>query len=146
MQPAIEIRALRYGSAEGRALRTRDLIPACDDKHPFHGIKPAIRAGAVRRGGVDAIAKRRRRARTAGYPGLAWRHGPRGIMSVPTARVRASVKLSGVEPQARPTDVLGCIANHKITKLDELMLWGYAQKLNVKGYTRPSQVRNAGRS
>ena len=38
-----------------------------------------------------------------------------------------TAKLSGVDPQAWLTDVLGRIADHKITKLDELMPWSYAQ-------------------
>ena len=38
-----------------------------------------------------------------------------------------TAKLSGVDPQAWLTNVLGRIADHKITKLDELMPWRYAQ-------------------
>ena len=38
-----------------------------------------------------------------------------------------TAKLNGVDPQAWLTDVLGRIADHKITKLDELMPWSYAQ-------------------
>ncbi len=38
-----------------------------------------------------------------------------------------TAKLNGVNPQAWLTDVLGRIADHKITKLDELMPWRYAQ-------------------
>jgi hypothetical protein len=38
-----------------------------------------------------------------------------------------TAKLNGVNPQAWLTDVLGCIAEHKITKLDELMPWRYAE-------------------
>ena len=34
-----------------------------------------------------------------------------------------TAKLNGVDPQAWFTDTLGCIADHKITKLDELMPW-----------------------
>ena len=36
-----------------------------------------------------------------------------------------TAKLNGVDPQAWLTDVLGRIADHKITKLDELMPWNY---------------------
>jgi hypothetical protein len=32
------------------------------------------------------------------------------------------------DPQAWLTDVLGRIADHKITRLDELMPWSYAQE------------------
>ena len=38
-----------------------------------------------------------------------------------------TAKLNGVDPQACLTNVLGRIADHKITKLDELMPWRYAQ-------------------
>ncbi len=36
-----------------------------------------------------------------------------------------TAKLNGVDPQAWLTDVLGRIADHKITRLDELMPWCY---------------------
>ncbi len=38
-----------------------------------------------------------------------------------------TARLSGVDPQAWFTNVLGRIADHKITKLHELMPWSYAQ-------------------
>lgn len=38
-----------------------------------------------------------------------------------------TAKLNGVDPQAWLTDTLGCIADHKITRLEELMPWRYAQ-------------------
>jgi transposase/uncharacterized protein (DUF1810 family) len=38
-----------------------------------------------------------------------------------------TAKLNGVNPQAWLTDVLGRIADHKITRLDELLPWRYAQ-------------------
>ncbi len=38
-----------------------------------------------------------------------------------------TAKLNGVDPQAWLTDTLSRIADHKITKLDELMPWRYAQ-------------------
>ena len=38
-----------------------------------------------------------------------------------------TAKLNGVDPQAGLTDTLGRIADHKISKLDELMPWSYAQ-------------------
>ena len=34
-----------------------------------------------------------------------------------------TAKLNGVDPQAWLTDVLKCIADHKITRLDELFPW-----------------------
>ena len=36
-----------------------------------------------------------------------------------------TAKLNGVDPQAWLTDTLARIADHKITKLDELMPWNY---------------------
>jgi transposase len=39
-----------------------------------------------------------------------------------------TAKLNGVDPQVWLTDVLSRIADHKITKLDELMPWRYAAK------------------
>ena len=38
-----------------------------------------------------------------------------------------TAKLNGVDPQAWLTDILGRISDHKITRLDELMPWRYAQ-------------------
>ena len=37
-----------------------------------------------------------------------------------------TAKLNDVDPQAWLTDVLKCIADHKITRLDELLPWRYA--------------------
>ena len=37
-----------------------------------------------------------------------------------------TAKLNGVDPQAWLTDTLDRIAEHKITKLDELLPWRYA--------------------
>ena len=37
-----------------------------------------------------------------------------------------SAKLNGVDPQAWLTGVLGRIADHKITLVDELLPWSYA--------------------
>ena len=37
-----------------------------------------------------------------------------------------SAKLNGVDPQAWLTEVLGKIADHKITRVDELLPWRYA--------------------
>ena len=38
-----------------------------------------------------------------------------------------TAKLNGVDPQAWLTDTLGRIADHKITRIDELLPWRYAQ-------------------
>ena len=37
-----------------------------------------------------------------------------------------TAKLNGVNPQAWLTDILGHIADHQITRLDELLPWRYA--------------------
>jgi len=37
-----------------------------------------------------------------------------------------TAKLNGVDPQAWLTNILGRIADHKITRLDELLPWRYA--------------------
>jgi len=39
-----------------------------------------------------------------------------------------TAKLNNVDPQAWLTDVLGRIADHKITRIEELMPWSYAAK------------------
>jgi len=36
-----------------------------------------------------------------------------------------TAKLNDVDPQAWLTDVLGCIADHKINRIDELLSWHY---------------------
>ena len=52
-----------------------------------------------------------------------------------------TAKLNGIDPQAWLTDVLGRITEHKITKLDELMPWRYAEALTQQGH--PSKDRAA---
>ena len=39
-----------------------------------------------------------------------------------------TAKLNGVDPQTWLTDLLSRIANHKITRLDELRPWSYSAK------------------
>ena len=39
-----------------------------------------------------------------------------------------TAKLNGVDPHAWLTDILGRIADHKITRIDELLPWSYAAK------------------
>ena len=38
-----------------------------------------------------------------------------------------TAKLNGIDPQAWLTNVLSRIADHKITRIDELMPWRYAE-------------------
>ena len=52
-----------------------------------------------------------------------------------------TAKLNGVDPQVWLTDVLGRISEHKITKLDELMPWRYAEASAQQGL--PSRDRAA---
>jgi transposase len=40
--------------------------------------------------------------------------------------ISCAAKLNGVNPQTWLTDILSRIAEHKITRLDELMPWRYA--------------------
>ncbi len=47
--------------------------------------------------------------------------------SLTSSRHGSTAKLHGVDPQAWLTDTLARIADHKITRLDELMPWRYAQ-------------------
>jgi transposase len=42
---------------------------------------------------------------------------------------KSPAKLNGFNPQAWLTDVLGRIAEHKITRLDELLPWRYVAKV-----------------
>jgi hypothetical protein len=42
-----------------------------------------------------------------------------------------TAKLNGVDPQAWLTEVLGRIADHKITRIDELLPWRYAAAVPV---------------
>ena len=39
-----------------------------------------------------------------------------------------TAKLNGVDPQAWLSDIIGRIADHKITRLEELLPWSYASK------------------
>ena len=39
-----------------------------------------------------------------------------------------TAKLNGVDPQAWLTEVLSCIADHKINRIDELLPWRYNQQ------------------
>jgi transposase len=39
-----------------------------------------------------------------------------------------TAKLNGIDPQAWLTDILSRIADHKITRLDELLPWRYARQ------------------
>ncbi|HEX5895837.1 MAG TPA: transposase domain-containing protein, partial [Thermoleophilaceae bacterium] len=42
------------------------------------------------------------------------------------ATVRRRLQLNGIDPQAWLTDVLGRIADRKISRIDELLPWRYA--------------------
>ena len=45
-----------------------------------------------------------------------------------------SAKLNGVDPQAWLAEVLGRIADHKTTRIDELLPWRYARPQRNRGH------------
>jgi hypothetical protein len=51
---------------------------------------------------------------------------PGGICTHETSAPSQGTQLNGVDPQAWLTDVLGRIADHKITRIAELLPWRYA--------------------
>jgi hypothetical protein len=51
---------------------------------------------------------------------------PGGTCTHETSAPSQGTQLNGVDPQAWLTDVLGRIADHKITRIDELLPWHYA--------------------
>lgn len=57
-----------------------------------------------------------------------------------------TAKLNGVDPQAWLTDVLGRIAEHKITCLDELSPWRYARSRAQQEAAASRQSAQSGRS
>ncbi len=59
--------------------------------------------------------------------GAARRYGQGGKAAAIAYTLIQTAKLNGVDPQAWLTDVLSRIADHKITRLDELFPWRYAQ-------------------
>ena len=61
--------------------------------------------------------------------GLAYAYTLKGGKSAAIAyTLIETAKLNGVDPQAWLTDVLGCIADHKINRIDELLPWRYVQR------------------
>jgi hypothetical protein len=57
---------------------------------------------------------------------IEWVPYPLGSKPLTYARIETD-KINKIDPQAWLPDVLGPIADHKITRLDELMPWHYAQ-------------------
>ena len=51
---------------------------------------------------------------------------PGGICTHETSAPSQGTQLNGVDPQAWLTDVLSRIADHTITRIDELLPWRYA--------------------
>jgi hypothetical protein len=51
---------------------------------------------------------------------------PGGTCTHGTSAPSQGTQLNGVDPQAWLTDVLGRIADHKITRINELLPWRYA--------------------
>ena len=56
-----------------------------------------------------------------------------------------TAKLNGVDPQAWLTKVLASIADHKITRIDELPPWGYAAWAALLVNSTPCQSAFTGR-
>ena len=52
--------------------------------------------------------------------------GPPEVGPAEVGRAEVGPKEVGVDPQAWLTEVLGRIADHKITRIDELLPWRYA--------------------
>ena len=100
-------KAIRYGLARMRKLR-----PYLD-----HGCLEADNNGAER--ALKPVALGRKNYLFVGSEG-----GGRPAAIAYT--LIGSAKLNGVDPQAWLTEVLGRIADHKITRIDELLPWRYA--------------------
>ena len=60
-----------------------------------------------------------------GSPGAVWDDLGKAVAIAYT--LIETAKLNGADPQAWLTDVLSRIADHKMTKLDELMPWHSSQ-------------------
>jgi hypothetical protein len=69
-----------------------------------------------------------------------------GISAATAYTLIESAKLNGVDPQAWLTDVLGRIADHKITRIDELLPWRYAAPAAQPPPSGLRQTGAAGRS
>ena len=65
---------------------------------------------------------------------------------MPGAEAIHPIKLNGVDPQAWLTDVLSRIADHKITRIDELLPWRYAAGAAYQPPPEQRQTGSAGRS
>ncbi len=70
------------------------VIPSCGDRYPFHGIKPAIRAGAVR-GAIPSIGAARRNAADGRF------HATEGRVLLPECRVALRLKCGALRRNAR---------------------------------------------
>ena len=82
---------------------------------------------AIRAGYKHPDNGRHRQACPQGLPPLEPRSEGGGRAMAIAYTLIETAKLNGVDPQAWLTDTLGRIADHKITRLDELMPWRYAQ-------------------
>ncbi|MCA8928582.1 MAG: transposase [Alphaproteobacteria bacterium] len=73
-------------------------------------------------------AERSIRAIALGRKNWLFAGSERGGRSAATAyTLIETAKLNGIDPQAWLTDVLGCIADHKINRIDELLPWNIAR-------------------
>jgi len=80
-----------------------------------------------------SVSEKRRIVAEANQPGttkaaVARRHGIFASQNLaPCVELIETAKLNGVDPQARLTNTLARIADHKINRIDELLPWRYAQ-------------------
>jgi hypothetical protein len=131
------------GVADGDVLRSPVAMmnQACLLNRPavveglLQGVQDKVRMGAARRppsddptGEGNNTAERSMRPIALGRKNYLFMGSESGGKSAAIAyTLIETAKLNGVDPQAWLTDVLGRISEHKITKVDELMPWRYAE-------------------
>jgi transposase len=115
-------------------------FPTSTPRQPLKGVRPVIRYAITRikrlrpyldHGFLELdnnTAERGMRAIAIGRKNWLFAGSARGGRSAAIAyALIETAKLNGVDPQAWLTETLARIADHKITRLDELMPWRYAQ-------------------
>lgn len=112
-------KAIRYALARMRKLRP----------YRGHGCPEADNNGAGR--ALKPVALGRRNLLFVGSEG-----GGRSAAIAYT--LIETAKLNGINPQAWLTDILGCIADHTITRINELLPWRYAA---AAAQPRPPELR-----
>jgi transposase len=129
---AVEKVARASSPQVGVRLRQLNAKPVLDDLEPWLGhqltrikrLRPYLDHGFLELD--NNRAERGMRAIPIGRKNWLFAGSERGGRSAAIAyTLIETAKLNGVNPQAWLTDVLDCIADHKITRLDELMPWSY---------------------